>query len=190
MSQLDRLRAQLPIAGENGQGHLPVRSAPITRTSAAPARTGQVADNEVRDLIAVVLDDMEAEYVDEDDEFLGAWENGVFDFSVLADTEGRSEVVHVHGVWERVLPADDYAAAAIFANDWNATHVWPKVFAQLEGDVVGIHSELSADFGPSPTVDQIDRVINAGIVSSLAVFDKAESAFRHARLVAAEIDEA
>lgn len=160
MSQLERLKANLPAT--RGPGALGT------------------------DLIAEVLDAMDAEYVVEEGEVSGAWENGIFSFAMLEDTEGKAEVYQVHGTWERVLRANQFPSAVVFANDWNADHVWPKVYALIEDDdTVGLHAEVAVDFGATPTTDQVDQVTNLGIVAALSVFDAAEPEFPDARLVTA-----
>ncbi|TDE12584.1 YbjN domain-containing protein [Jiangella asiatica] len=189
MSQLDRLRAQLP----------PSDDYVLRRQAASPARTGEVSDattrtdgtlpGQVRDLVRAVLDHMAAVYVEDDGEFIGRWENGFFDFGALVDTDGRADVLQVHAVWERFLPVEDHSAAALFANEWNSERVWPKVFARVEDQLVGLHTEVTVDLGPEPTLDQVDRVINTGIVSSLAVFDEAEAVFSQAQVISAEVDD-
>lgn len=175
LTQLDRLRANLPERANQlhgpGAGNAPDLALPVTSGDSAAA-------HRARELLVAVLDGMAAEYDAEGGDIIGVWENGIFDFSWLEDDEGRAEVLQVHGLWERVLPADRFQAAAVFANEWNAEHVWPKVFVQPDGDGwIGLHGEVTADLGDAPTVDRVDLIITTGIVAALSVFDAAERAF-------------
>lgn len=81
---------------------------------------------------------------------------------------------------------DMYAPAAIFANEWNAERAWPKAFVRtLDDESVGLYGELTIDFGPLVTHDQLDRAVNAGLSSSLALF--AEAALTFPEAVAIEL---
>lgn len=186
-SQLDRLRA-MP-----GPQKSLARPGPVDAPGAlVPARPSSAsvppAVEEPAQLVPLtlstvtaVLDDMEAKYfVDGDDAVGGIWENGYFYFFLLAE-EGDAPVFQVYGQWERALPAELFAQAAVFANEWNAERAWPKAFARtLDDESVGLYGELTIDFGPAVTHDQLDRAINAGLSSSLALFDEAASTFPEA----------
>ncbi|WP_158564142.1 YbjN domain-containing protein [Jiangella anatolica] len=163
-SQLDRLRAR------------PAVSQPPALPAQPSGRLPQ--------LVREVLDGMAAVYDVDGDDLVGAWENGIFDFSVLPDDEGRAEVLQVHGSWERMLPDQRFKEAVLFANEWNAEHVWPKVFVLPDDEGwLGLHGEFTADLGAEPDVDRVELAVNTGIIASLAVFDAAEVTFPDARLL-------
>lgn len=175
VSQLDRLRADLARQPRPAAERLPV---PVT----AGGATGRL-----HELLLLALDGMQAQYDVDGDDVVGAWENGLFDFGVLEDDHGRAEVLQVHGLWERMLPPGGFEAAAVFANEWNAEHVWPKVFALTDDEGwIGLHCEIATDLGADPPADRVDLVVNTGIVASLAVFDAAELAFPDARRIAGD----
>ncbi len=191
-SQLDRLRAmpgqqqslsgQASSAGAANAGALvPARVTPEPVVD-APAQLVPLTLSTV----AAILDDMQAKYfVDGDDAIGGIWENGYFYFFLLAE-EGQAPVFQVYGQWERALPEDMYAPAAIFANEWNAERAWPKAFVRtLDDESVGLYGELTIDFGPLVTHDQLDRAVNAGLSSALALF--AEAALTFPEAVAIEL---
>lgn len=177
-SQLDRLRA-MP-----GQQQTLGAADPVAlRSAVVPARATVPAQLIPLTLSAVtaVLDDLEAKYfVDGDDAVGGVWENGYFYFFLLAD-DGEAPVFQVYGQWERALPAELYAQAAVFVNEWNAERAWPKAFVRsLDDESVGLYGELTVDFGPVVTHDQLDRAVNAGLSSALALFDEAALTFPEA----------
>lgn len=190
-SQLDRLRAMpgpqksldRPMAAPAGSAPAagaPAGSAPVLARPAPPPPT-QVVSLSVA-AIAAVLDGMDAKYfVDGDDAVGGIWENGYFYFFLLSD-DGVDPVFQVYGQWERALPAELYPQAAIFANEWNAERTWPKAFARMleDEESVGLYGELTVDFGPEVTYDQLDRAINAGLAGALALFDEAALTFPEA----------
>ncbi|WP_162605743.1 YbjN domain-containing protein [Jiangella aurantiaca] len=191
MSQLDRLRADLSGGPRPATGRLPV---PVTASGHLPARPAAAtgATSHLHQLVRAALDAISADYEADGGDVIGVWENGIFDFGVLADDEGRAEVLQVHGLWERMMPPGGFQAAVVFANEWNAQHVWPKVFVLPDNEGwIGLHCEVTADLGADPTVDRVDLAINTGIVSGLAVFDAAELAFPDARRIAgaADLDE-
>lgn len=177
-SQLDRLRAM-----PGPQQTLGASAPTAVRGTVVPARAGAPAQLVPLTLSAVtaVLDDLEAKYfVDGDDAVGGVWENGYFYFFLLAD-DGEAPVFQVYGQWERALPAELYPQAAVFANEWNAERAWPKAFVRsLDDDSVGLYGELTVDFGPVVTHEQLDRAVNAGLSSALALFDEAALTFPEA----------
>ncbi|SDT68665.1 YbjN domain-containing protein [Jiangella sp. DSM 45060] len=177
-SQLDRLRAM-----PGPQQTLGASAPAAVRGTVVPARAGAPAHLVPLTLSAVtaVLDDLEAKYfVDGDDAVGGVWENGYFYFFLLAD-DGEAPVFQVYGQWERALPAELYPQAAVFANEWNAERAWPKAFVRsLDDDSVGLYGELTVDFGPVVTHEQLDRAVNAGLASALALFDEAALTFPEA----------
>lgn len=177
-SQLDRLRAM-----PGPQQTLGASAPAAVRGTVVPARAGAPAQLVPLTLsvVTAVLDDLEAKYfVDGDDAVGGVWENGYFYFFLLAD-DGEAPVFQVYGQWERALPAELYPQAAVFANEWNAERAWPKAFVRsLDDDSVGLYGELTVDFGPVVTHEQLDRAVNAGLSSALALFDEAALTFPEA----------
>ncbi|MBB5787184.1 YbjN domain-containing protein [Jiangella mangrovi] len=188
-SQLDRLRAMPGPQKTLGGPGTPARSdnAPAKRVPATldPATLAPSSPDPLVPLtlsaVTAILDGMEAKYfVDGDDAVGGVWENGYFYFFLLSE-DGSDPVFQVYGQWERALPAELYAQVAIFANEWNAERAWPKAFARtLEDDSVGLYGELTVDFGPAVGLDQLERTVNAGLASSLALFDEAALTFPEA----------
>lgn len=170
MSQLDRLRANLATSPETGPRDLASQHEARVRTSGD-------------ELVIVALSQLGADHVEDDDGITGIWENGLFFFGTLKDAENDNVVVHVRGVWERAAPAGDLSAALMFANDWNARHVWPKAFVQLDGAEVLLHGEVTADLGPSPTLVQVENLITTGVGSALELFRAAEDVFPRAQLM-------
>lgn len=183
-SQLERLRA-----APGPQRTLNAITAPSQRSVAGPqnslvpnADDSSPSDPRVRDMLAMVtavLDGMDAKYFREGDDAIGGiWENGYFYFFALADP-GDSPFLQVYGQWDRMLPQDLYLQAAIFVNEWNAERTWPKAFARALDDdpSIGIYGEVTVDLGPTATLDQVDRVLNVGLASSLALFDEAQLTF-------------
>lgn len=200
-SQLDRLRAmpgpQKSLDGRSAGALPPALSSPAPRTAPPPASTSprpaspRPASPEpalagpliplTLSAVTTILDAMDAKYfVDGDDAVGGVWENGYFYFFLLSE-DGADPVFQVYGQWERALPDELYTQAAIFANEWNAERAWPKAFARsLDDETIGIYGELTVDFGPVVTHDQLDRAVNAGLASALALFDEAALTFPEA----------
>lgn len=182
-SELDRLRAMPGTQKSLGGPGTPLgRSANTIATAAhVPGSSPGPLVPLTLSAVTAILDGMEAKYfVDGDDAVGGVWENGYFYFFLLSE-DGGEPVFQVYGQWERALPADLYAEAAIFANEWNAERAWPKAFARvLDDESVGVFGELTVDFGLTATHDQLDRLVNAGLASSLALFDEAALTFPEA----------
>lgn len=190
MSQLDRLRASVPEPRRRHPNRLPtpLADAPVAGSAQAASAHTTGGDEHLSILIAV-LDSMDATYLLEDDGVSGAWENGLFHFRALSDSEGAIEVFQVSGAWVRVLPVDLYADAVEFANDWNSEHVWPKVFVRPEASgSLGIYAEVSADLSAGSAPGMISTAVQTGIVAALVVFDEAEAAFPRASSAAAAAD--
>ncbi|RIQ33618.1 YbjN domain-containing protein [Jiangella rhizosphaerae] len=188
-TQLDRLRAMPgPRQALDGR-RVMTAGAALVPTPAAAAAAGPRAHADAPGqlipltlgAVTAVLDDMEAKYfVDGDDAVGGIWENGYFYFFLLAE-DGEAPVFQVYGQWERALPVEFYPQVAIFANEWNAERAWPKAFARaLDDESIGLYGELTVDFGPAVTHDQLDRAVNAGLASSLALFNEATLTFPEA----------
>lgn len=170
MNQLDRLRARLPASTETSRGTLMPQHATRTRSD---------ADG----LIIEALSRLGADHVDSEDEISGIWENGLFFFGTLGDPQHDEGVFYVRGTWERAVRADELPGAQAFANDWNAQHIWPKVFVLDDEADVLLHGEVVADLGPDSAVGQVENLITTAIRSALEVFRAAEVAFPDARLL-------
>jgi hypothetical protein len=193
-SQLDRLRAmpgpQKSLDGRSAGAHPPALGTPAPASAALPVFAAAPPSHAsapgplvplTLTAVTAILDAMDAKYfVDGDDAVGGVWENGYFYFFLLSE-DGGDPVFQVYGQWERALPAELYTQAAIFANEWNAERAWPKAFARsLDDESIGLYGELTVDFGPAVTHDQLDRAVNAGLASALALFDEAALTFPEA----------
>ena len=175
--QLQRLRARVPAAAQSaGAGtEVPVEAGVQLAPRTTPA---------FHRMMTTVLGRMGAKYIIDEGEITGIWDNGLFEFFQLGEDD-QEMVVQIHGGWERILPEENYSAAALFANDWNSQNAWPKAYAQIEEveRVVGIFGETTVNFGADLTLDQLELMLNYGIGSALGLFDAAEKAFPDAELI-------
>ncbi|SEF14905.1 YbjN domain-containing protein [Jiangella alba] len=172
MSQLDRLRAGMPATPETARG---------PRVSHPDAR-GRRSDGD--ELIIEVLAKLGADHVADGDEISGIWENGLFFFGTLGGAQAGEDVFHIRGVWERAVHVDELSKGLMFANDWNAEHVWPKVFVQQDETDLLFHGETTADLGADPSFELVEKLITTAVSAALEVFHVAERAFPNAHLIA------
>lgn len=135
-------------------------------------------------LVTQVLDHLELAYeFDEDGDILGIWDNGYF-FAFILSADPDDYVFQLHARWEESVEAHQYGEAAIFANEWNSEQGTPTAYAREESEdgVIGIYGETTVSFGPGVAVEQLVRVIEDAVGSSLALFDSAAQMFAPAEI--------
>ncbi|WP_169792016.1 YbjN domain-containing protein [Jiangella muralis] len=170
MNQLDRLRANVPTTPDTTRGPRGPR----------PDAPGRRRDGDGDELIIEVLAKLGADHVAAGDEISGIWENGLFFFGTLGGAEHGAGIFHIRGVWERSMHVDELSTSLMFANDWNAQHVWPKVFVQQDETDLLLHGEVTADLGADPAFEQVENLITTAVSAVLEVFRVAERAFPNA----------
>ena len=106
-----------------------------------------------------------------DGDITGIWDGNRFWFSLLGE---KREVLRVRGKWSTDLPGDSFDAALFAANDWNRDRVFPKVYVRDEG-TVGLYTEVSVDFEPGATDEQIADVITCGLITAAQFFAQADT---------------
>lgn len=128
-----------------------------------------------RALVTGVLDARDATYfVDVDGDAGGFWDDQLFYFFVMGD---RHEVFQIRGKWNRRLPTGLRTEVLELTNEWNIAKIWPKVYARDENDSLAIYTEISVDFGHGVTTDQLDSLLERGIVTGLNFFATAGERF-------------
>lgn len=177
-SQLERLKTQASAYDSHGNVS---SSHPGDAASPVAARIKRGGADDARplslDMVTSVFDNMGAQYaLAGDNAVRGIWENGHFVFFLVTDLD-EHPYFQVYGQWEKILPSSRYREAAVFANDWNSEYAWPKAYALASERETGLHGEVTVDFGPRVTFEQLDRTVGRGIASCLAFFARAEESF-------------
>ncbi|GEL94280.1 hypothetical protein CCO02nite_09380 [Cellulomonas composti] len=81
----------------------------------------------------------------------------------------------MRGRWHRQLPLDQRAAVGLALNDWNRERIWPKAYVREEEGLLALYSEVSADFEPGATEDQLAQVLACGLGTGVQLFAALES---------------
>lgn len=180
--QLERLRAAASAQEPPARPAVRRPAAQRPRQTAAPRPGGSGLRPLTYDLVRAALDRLDANYdVDDDGSLLGIWDTGFFAFSVLGQ-DPSANVFQVQGMWDRTVTTDEFAEAAVLANEWNTNTPWPKAYARIggDGDRVEVYAENTVDFGPGVAPEQIDEAIDNGIGGALAFFESAAEMFPNA----------
>lgn len=105
--------------------------------------------------------------VDDDGDLTGTWDGNRFWFLLLGE---QQEIVQVRGRWHRVLPLEQRPALALAINDWNRERIWPKAYLREEEGSLALYSEVSADFEPGVTDNQLAQVLACGLGTGVQMF--------------------
>jgi len=129
----------------------------------APLTTGRVS---------ACLDSHNWHYeVSEEGDVGGWWDGYWFVFSF----RGRNkEIFFAHAIWNRGVPAREFTQVALYANEWNAEHLWPMLSVRERDGVLAVLADFSVDYSHGLTDEQLDLHIRCAIdtmVSALSWMD-------------------
>lgn len=179
MNELDKLRAALPPrqsgAATGGKELVRAEARPTPRAAAQHSGLQPLTAA----LVQAMLSDMEVAFgVDDDGDTYGVWDDGIFYFFVLEQSD-TTNTFQLHARWEGSVDLDRFGEAAVFTNEWNSSLGTPTAFARTEDSdgVVGIYAEVTVDYGPGVAPAQLMRTLEDGIEGSLALFDAAAEMF-------------
>ncbi len=110
--------------------------------------------------------------VDDDGDLTGTWDGSRFWFLLLGEND---EIVQVRGRWQRQLPLDQRPAVSLALNDWNRDRIWPKAYVREEEGLLALYSEVSADFEPGATEDQLAQILACGLGTGVQLFAALEA---------------
>lgn len=105
--------------------------------------------------------------LDEDEDITGTWDGNRFWFLLLG---AQQEILQVRGRWHRPLPESARLAALQIINDWNRERIWPKAYLRSEPTGLALYTEVSVDFTPGATQDQLEQMVACGLGTSIQLF--------------------
>lgn len=105
---------------------------------------------------------------DADGDVTGVWNSHHFWFIVLGD---HDEVLQVRGRASRTVPLEHRAALLLGVNDWNRDRVWPKAYLREEESGLAIYGEMSVDLEHGVTDEQLGRLLDCGLATSVQLFE-------------------
>lgn len=106
--------------------------------------------------------------VDPDGDVGGRWDDNLFYFFRLGDAE---EVLQIRGRWKHSPPVDREAEIVPLLNELNGTLIWPKLYARVEGEELGIYAEVSTDLEHGVSDDQLGQLLSCGLMTGLRAFE-------------------
>lgn len=128
--------------------------------------------------VTAALDSIGARYgIDDDGDPGGVWDDHIFYFLRFGDDQ---QILQVRGRWMRdiaVADGEKVRRVSSIINDFSAQMIWPKAYLRVEGDVVGLYSEVSVNWTPGVSDEQIEDQIRCGIGTSLELFAQLDAAF-------------
>jgi len=134
-----------------------------TSSELAPLTTGRVT---------ACLDSHNWHYeVSEDGDVGGWWDGYWFVFSFRGKSK---EIFFAHAVWNRGVPSTEFTQVALYANEWNAEHLWPMLSVRERDAVIAVLADFSVDYSYGLTDEQLDLHIRCAIdtmVSALSWMD-------------------
>ena len=105
--------------------------------------------------------------LDEDGDITGTWDGNRFWFLLLGT---KQEILQVRGRWHRPLPDSGRLAALQIINDWNRERIWPKAYLRSEPTGLALYTEVSVDFSPGATKNQLEQMLACGLGTSIQLF--------------------
>ena len=55
-------------------------------------------------------------------------------------------------------------------NDWNRDRIWPKAYVREEDDALALYGEMSVDLEHGVTDDQLVRLVDCGLATTVQLF--------------------
>ncbi|HMO10283.1 MAG TPA: YbjN domain-containing protein [Actinotalea sp.] len=105
---------------------------------------------------------------DDEGDIAGVWNGHRFWFIVLGESD---EVLQVRGRASTVLPVERRNAALLAVNDWNRDRIWPKAYVREEEDGLALYGEVSVELSSGVTDEQLGRLVDCGLATSIQLFD-------------------
>lgn len=105
---------------------------------------------------------------DSDGDVTGVWNGHHFWFIVLGQSD---EVLQVRGRAAHTVPVEHRGALLLGVNDWNRDRVWPKAYLREEEAGLAVYGEMSVDLEHGVTDDQLGRLLDCGLATSVQLFD-------------------
>jgi len=129
------------------------------------------------ELLVGVLEEAGYRYsVDSDGDVHGVWRGGHGFYFLRLGRDG--EIFTVRGHWARTLPIAVVAEAHALCSEWNRDRIFPKTYASVDDDGrVHLFTEVSTDFEPGVTPDQVSQVLECGVATGTQFFEAAEQRF-------------
>ncbi|MDR0782688.1 MAG: YbjN domain-containing protein [Propionibacteriaceae bacterium] len=110
---------------------------------------------------------------------IGGWWDGYW--FVFSFRGKNKEIFFVHALWNRGVPASEFTQAALYANEWNAEHLWPMLSVRERDDRIAVLADFSVDYSFGLTDEQLDLHIRCAIdtmVSALTWMDTKYPTYR------------
>ena len=104
---------------------------------------------------------------DDDGDITGTWDGNRFWFLLLGPGE---EILQVRGRWHRTLPPAGRMSTLQTINDWNRERIWPKAYVRPEAAGLSLYTEVSVDFSPGATDDQLHQMVACGLGTAVQLF--------------------
>ena len=103
--------------------------------------------------------------VSDEGDICGWWDGYWFVFSF----RGKSrEILFAHAVWNRGVPASEFTQVVLYANEWNAEHLWPMLSVRERDDTIAVLADFSVDYTYGLTDEQLDLHIRYAIDTMVA----------------------
>lgn len=104
---------------------------------------------------------------DDDGDITGTWDGNRFWFLLLGPGE---EILQIRGRWHRTLPPAGRMSTLQTINDWNRERIWPKAYVRPEAAGLSLYTEVSVDFSPGATDDQLHQMVACGLGTAVQLF--------------------
>ena len=111
---------------------------------------------------------------DEDGDLGGRWNDHLFYF--LRSGKNR-EFLQVRGRWQRPLPAVAMPEVLLALNAWHTEKLFPKGYARIEGEVLGVYAEHNVSYEFGVTDAQLELHLNWALATTLRLFDHLDEVF-------------
>lgn len=138
--------------------------------------------------VAAVLDGWDASYAVDDEGDLGGYWDGHLFFFLLGGAENT--VLTIRGRWAREVAPDELGRMAAVINEWHDNKIWPKGYARVEGDGLGVYGEVSTPLGAGVTPDQLKDLVSCGLATTLQLFEHLDEHYPEAAAAAAAAEAA
>ncbi|GEL94278.1 YbjN domain-containing protein [Cellulomonas composti] len=112
--------------------------------------------------------------LDGDGDFGGRWNDHLI--YILRPGKDR-EFLQVRGRWQRPAPASLLPRMLVTLNEWHVEKLFPKGYARIEGDSLGVYAEHTMSYEFGVTDAQIDLHLNWAISTTLRMFDHLDTVF-------------
>ncbi|PFG33496.1 YbjN domain-containing protein [Sanguibacter antarcticus] len=106
-------------------------------------------------------------HFDDDGDITGTWDGNRFWFLLLGPGE---EILQIRGRWHRTLPQTGRISTLQTINDWNRERIWPKAYVRAEASGLSLYTEVSVDFSPGATDDQLHQMVACGLGTAVQLF--------------------